>query len=145
MKTRSQLLTNIRQACIANDSSILELRAGCRINFGGGIKYQGIIVGVNEVSNPVVWMGLSTKSVRFNQINKIIGRKIGISDVADMILESTNFHLRDECEYEGWDAENPSIGDVLFYLWDLTADDLELQDLPTLTFIDSLLPHPNIK
>lgn len=87
-------LQTIREACIKANDEIVELKTGCWIEWGGGIKYTSMIVMQNDKGNYIVWDEEKISNCRYNQVNVIIGRKIGIADVIYAVHTeaATNFH-----------------------------------------------------
>lgn len=86
MKTNLEI---VREACVKANPDICLKQTGCLINWGGGIKYQSMILFQNESGNYVVWdKENGRKTVLRNQINLVLGRPIRLADVLQAIMNS---------------------------------------------------------
>jgi hypothetical protein len=147
--THQEKIDAIREAAIACNEDILKLVLGCRVfvplvkKHGG--KGFGYVVGFNGKSYAIQFCDFPGDGVlgpvyhwKIRNL-EILGRDIRISDVCNTIHESQRYHLRDQHKFEAWDAEAPSIGDIILFLWDFEHDNLELQTPETIDFIYNLL------
>ena len=68
----------------------------------------------------------------------LIKRPIRLVDVLIAITNS-KYLLRDQYKYPLWDAETPTVGDIILYEWIFEQDDLNLQSPETVSFLFDLL------
>jgi hypothetical protein len=136
-----QKLEAVRQKIIEAVPEIKKPGFGCKV-YRPSYHYGVIIEKYYDdysfdIFFPTSVRGMEKMNIQLDKSIKIIGCTIRLSHVLTAITES-KYSLRDQYKYPIWDAETPTVGDVILYEWNFSDDDLNLQSPETIDFLYNL-------
>lgn len=132
-------IQKIREACIAANPEIMELKFGCEVYRGADTESKEIVVGFfnDKIAlvrrHPIIGDFLPFEVPR--ELEKgwtILGRPIRLADIFNMLSK-----LEDKIIYKG----HMSFTNRIVYYWNLEHDDLSQQPPEALRFIAELLTN----